>query len=80
MVQYGVGSSTSSPGSSRVANASYTACLPPLVMSTWLAATWYPESRAVLAATASRSSGSPGVGEYLWNRGSAQARCAAATM
>ena len=33
-----------------------------------------------MAATASRSSGSPAVGVYLWNRGSAQARWAAATM
>ena len=34
-------------------------------MSTWEAATWKPESRAVLAATAARSSGSPAGGRVL---------------
>src|SRR6185369_7300789 len=33
-VQYGAGSSTSSPGSQRTWNVLYTACLPPLVTST----------------------------------------------
>ena len=41
----------------------YSACLPPLVMSTWDASTSYPLSRAVLAATASRSAGKPPAGE-----------------
>ncbi len=56
------------------------ACLPPLVISTWAADTSSPESRRVLTATASRSSGSPLVGVYLWVRGSRQATSAAATM
>src|ERR1022692_1432050 len=49
-------------------------------MSTWLADARRPESLAVFTATASRSSGRPAVGEYLWNLGSAQARWAASTM
>ena len=53
---------TSSPGSHRTAKAFATACLPPLVTSTWLAATSRPESRRVLAAIASRSAGIPPVG------------------
>jgi hypothetical protein len=57
--------STSSPGSSSVANVFDTACFPPLVTSTCAASTSYPESRAVLAAIASRNSGRPGVGVYL---------------
>ena len=61
-VQYGAGSSTSSPGSHSVWKTLYTACLPPLVTSTCSAATSTPESRLVLCAIASRSSGSPGVG------------------
>lgn len=50
---------TSSPGSSRVMKAFAIACLPPLVISTWAGVTSSPESRAVLAATASRSGCSP---------------------
>src|SRR6187401_3386540 len=38
VVQYGAGQMTSSPGSHSAANAVYTACLPPLVTSTWAAA------------------------------------------
>ena len=53
---------TSSPGSHSTANALATACLPPLVTSTWRAATTRPESRSVLAAIASRSAGMPPVG------------------
>ena len=62
VVQYGAGTRTSSPGSHRTANELATACLPPLVISTCAAATSSPESRRVLAATASRSSGRPAVG------------------
>ncbi len=80
MVQYGVGMRTSSPGSSRVAKVWKTACLPPLVISTWAGSTPKPLSRAVLAATASRSSGRPAAGVYFWYRGTAQARAAASTM
>ena len=80
MVQYGAGSSASSPSSSSVANVWYTACLPPLVTSTWSAVTAYPESRAVFSAMALRSSGRPAAGVYLWNRGSAVACLAASTM
>ena len=50
---------TSSPGSSRVRKALAIACLPPLVISTWAGLTSSPESRAVLAATASRSGWRP---------------------
>ena len=39
--------------------AAYTACLPPLVMTTWLGATSTPEYWRALAATASRNSGKP---------------------
>ena len=53
---------TSSPGSHRTANALATACLPPLVTSTWLPDTSRPESRLVLAAIASRNAGIPAVG------------------
>jgi hypothetical protein len=53
---------TSSPGSHSTAKALYTACLPPLVTSTWLGSTSKPESRRVLAAIASFSSGSPPAG------------------
>ena len=66
VVQYGAGTSTSSPGSHSAANAVNTACLPPFVTSTWLAAQSNPLSRLVLAAIASRSSGSPAAGVYLW--------------
>ena len=45
-----------------MANAENTACLPPLVTSTWFGATSYPESRRVLAAIASRSAGRPAAG------------------
>ena len=48
---------TSSPGSHSAANAVYTACLPPLVTSTCDAVQSKPESRLVLAAIASFSSG-----------------------
>src|ERR1700733_8485650 len=80
VVQYGAGSSASSPSSSSAANVWYTACLPPLVTSTWSAVTWYPESRAVLAAMAERSSGRPAAGVYLCILGSAAARSAASTV
>ncbi len=80
MVQYGAGISTSSPGSSRVANASKTACLPPLVTTTWAASTEKPVSRPVFAAIASLSSGSPGAGVYRWFFGSRQASTAASTI
>ena len=62
MVQYGAGSSTSSPGSTIAANDWYTACLPPLVTSTLDGFTSYPESRRVFAAIASRSAGRPAAG------------------
>src|SRR5436305_3609941 len=39
VVQYGAGSSTSSPSSTMVRIELYTACLPPLVTSTWPAVT-----------------------------------------
>src|SRR6266511_1074709 len=79
VVQYGAGSSTSSPGSSSVANASYTAILPPLVTSTWPASTAKPESRSVLVAIACRSSGRPPAGVSRWFFGSRQAATAAST-
>ena len=62
-VQYGAGTSTSSPGSHNTWNVLYTACLPPFVTTTCAAAQSTPESRLVLYAIASRSSGRPGVGE-----------------
>ena len=62
VTQYGAGRRTSSPGSTSVARALNTACFPPLVMSTWVGVISYPESRPVLAATASRSSGNPAAG------------------
>jgi hypothetical protein len=80
VTQYGAGTSTSSPGSQSAAKALYTACLPPLVMRTLAASTTKPESRAVFAATADRSSGRPGVGVYLWLTGSDAAAMAASTM
>ena len=54
---------TSSPGSSRVRKVLAIACLPPFVISTWAGVTVRPESRAVLAATASRSGWSPWTAE-----------------
>jgi hypothetical protein len=63
VVQYGAGSTTSSPGSTIVCSASYTACLAPFVTSTWDASQSTPESRRVFSAMARRSSGSPAVGE-----------------
>ena len=60
MVQYGAGSSTSSPGFTTAWNAWYTDCLPPLVTMTWLGETSRPESRSVFAAIASRSAGQAG--------------------
>ena len=66
VVQYGAGQMTSSPGSHSAANAVNTACLPPLVTNTWLAWHWNPQSRSVFAAIASRSSGNPAAGVYLW--------------
>jgi hypothetical protein len=80
VVQYGAGSSTSSPGSIRVRNAAYTACLPPFVTSTFPGSTSRPESRVVLAAIASFSSGRPPAGVYLWFFGSRHASTAASTM
>ncbi len=80
MVQYGAGQMTSSPGSHSAANAVNTACLPPLVTSTWLASHWKPLSRNVFAAMASRSAGRPAAGEYLCIFGSLHARIAASTM
>src|SRR5215218_10317260 len=71
---------TSSPESHSVANAVNTACLPPLVTSTWLAAHSKPLSRLVFTAMASRSSGRPAAGVYLWFFGSRHARTAASTM
>ena len=62
VVQYGAGRITSSPGSQSAANAVYTACLPPLVTSTWAAVQSYPLSRLVFTAIASRSSGRPPAG------------------
>ncbi len=62
VVQYGAGSSTSSPGSSSTWNALYTACLAPFVTRIWLASHSKPESRRVLTASASRSAGSPPAG------------------
>ena len=53
---------TSSPGSQSTANAVNTACLPPLVTSTLAGPQSNPESRLVLTAMASRSSGSPPAG------------------
>ena len=58
----------------------YTACLPPLVTRTCEAPTSRPESRSVLAAIASRSSGRPAAGVYLCIFGSRQASTAASTM
>ncbi len=80
VVQYGAGSSTSSPGSTIVCSASYTACLAPLVTSTCEASQSTPDSRRVFSAMARRSSGSPAVGEYRWLRGSRDASTAATTM
>src|SRR3954453_2260799 len=80
VVQYGAGQITSSPGSHNAANAVNTACLPPLVTNTWLAWHWNPESRIVLTAIASRSSGRPAAGVYLWFFTSRHARAAASTM
>ena len=71
---------TSSPGSHSAANAVYTACLPPLVTSTCAAVQSNPESRLVLAAIASLSSGSPPAGVYRWLRTSEHAAIAASTM
>ena len=62
VVQYGAGSSTSSPGFTTAWNAWYTACLPPLVTMTCDGSTSRPESRSVFAAIASRSTGSPAAG------------------
>src|SRR5581483_8365372 len=59
VTQYGAGTMTSSPGSSSVRKVLAMACLPPLVITTWLGVISNPESRAVLAATASRSGWSP---------------------
>ena len=58
----------------------YTACLPPLVTSTWAAAQSKPLSRLVLTAIASFSSGRPPAGVYRWFFGSRQAATAASTM
>ena len=80
VVQYGAGQMTSSPGSHSAANAVYTACLPPLVTSTCDAVQSNPESRLVLAAIASFSSGRPPAGVYRWLRTSEQAAIAASTM
>src|SRR5437899_11151223 len=80
VVQYGAGSSTSSPGSTIVCSASYTACLAPLVTSTCAASQSTPDSRRVLSAMARRSSGSPAVGEYRCLRGPRDASTAATTM
>ena len=63
VVQYGAGQMTSSPGSHSAAKAVYTACLPPLVTSTWAAPQSKPLSRLVLTAMASLSSGRPPAGE-----------------
>src|SRR5699024_7069390 len=52
VVQYGVGSRTSSSGSVSAAKVLYTACLPPLVTITWEGSTATPESRKVLSAIA----------------------------
>src|SRR4051812_20389104 len=49
-------------------------------MRTLAASHTCPLSRAVFAATASRSAGIPGVGVYLWFVGSAQAATAASTI
>ena len=57
------GNSTSSPGSHSTWNVLYTACLPPFVTTTCAAVHSTPESRLVLCAIASRSSGRPAVGE-----------------
>src|SRR5262249_14806111 len=50
VVQYGAGSKTSSPGSTIVWSASYTACLAPFVTTTCEASLVTPESRCVFAA------------------------------
>src|SRR3974390_1011078 len=53
-VQYGAGTSTSSPSSHRTWNVLYTACLPPFVTTTCSAPQSTPESRLVLCAIAAR--------------------------
>ena len=63
VVQYGDGSSTSSPGFRITWNAWYTACLPPFVTTTWFGSTSSPESRRVLSTMAFFSAGRPAAGE-----------------